>query len=446
VQTIAAIASHGGANAISIVRLCGVNANSIALKITKKHSLLPRYAHFCKLFDANSQMLDEAIVIYFKAPFSYNGEDIVEFQCHGGSMAAKMIFAELLALGATVAQPGEFTKLAVVNGKMTLSKAEAIYSMINSTNEKSVKILSKQMQGSLGEFVHSVRVALYELMAYAEVNIDYGEEDLPIEIVDMIGHKADNLALLLQETLLASKRRQTLFGTLKISIIGKPNVGKSSLLNTLLSYERAIVSDMAGTTRDTVEELLNIGHYCVRVVDTAGIRGASDKVEQKGIEYSRRAYDESDIVLVLFDGSREFDADDSEVLSLAASNPQKPALAVINKSDLEPKIDFSHFDDMARICISTKQNCRELETKIKDILDAHYDDGGYETLISQRQMSACELAIGELGSSLEYLQSGELELFSFHIKESVKAIGAITSGYDNEEMLDKMFGEFCLGK
>jgi len=445
-EAIAAIASHGGSNAISIVRLCGADAYSIALKITQKDSLSPRYAHFCKLFDADSQMLDEAIVIYFKAPFSYNGEDIVELQCHGGSMAARLIFSALLSFGARPAQPGEFTKLAVLNGKMTVSKAEAISSMINSTNEKSVKILSKQMQGSLAEFVGNVRSSLYELMAYAEVNIDYAEEDLPLEIIDVIKQKSLELDTLLQGTLIASKRRQALFGTLKVGIVGKPNVGKSSLLNTLLSYERAIVSDTAGTTRDTIEETLTIGQYSVRVVDTAGMRHTNDEIEQKGIEYSKRAYEQSDIVLALFDSSRAFDNDDKSVLELVKSDTQKPTLIILNKSDLEQKIDESHFDGMQTLKVSTKQDCRELEAKMQEMLDAHYDDGGYETLISQRQVSACALAIDELESSLGYLELGELELFSFHIKEAIEAIGSITSGYDNEEMLDKMFGEFCLGK
>jgi len=444
-ETIAAISSFGVQNAISIVRICGGDAYKIATTLSRK-VIYPKIATLCQVYSSKNEHLDEAIIIYFKAPNSFNGEDIVEIQCHGGKIVAKLILQSVLELGARQAEQGEFTKIAILNHKIDLAKAEAIATLINASNEKSAKLLARQLRGSMSRFVHQIRENLLEILAYCEVNIDYAEEDLPLDIVETMENKVQKILIILQDTLLSSRRRSSLFGELRISIIGKPNVGKSSLLNALLEYERAIVSDIAGTTRDTVEEVLSIGEYSVRIVDTAGIRNSDNEIENIGIKYSLRAFEDSDIVLALFDGSRKFDHEDKNILDILKSDSSKMVLAIITKSDLKQELDFDILREYETLKISIKKSCSELEQKIKTMLDLKYSDDQNETLVNERQINACEASFENVKKSIQFLKSGELEIFAFHLREAIESIGSITNCYDNEEMLDKMFESFCVGK
>jgi len=442
-STIVAIATANGIGSISIVRLSGVSALDIASKITKKTKFQPRLATLTSLYSIEDEMIDEALILYFKAPFSFTGEDVVEFQCHGGVAIANMIVNEALRRGARLANPGEFSKRAFLNNKIDLSKAEAISKIIEARSEDAVKLLARQLKGELTSFVNDIREDLLFMLAYTEVSIDYAEDDLPSDIFEQIKTKMAKIIVKLSNTLDASKRREGMIEGFKVAIIGKPNVGKSSLLNKLLNYDRAIISDIAGTTRDTIEESVKIGTHIIKIVDTAGIRNASDVIEQIGIEKSIEAITEADIVIALFDNSKVCDSEDEKILELISQNKSKEIVKIINKSDLESKFDKSLISDF--IELSTKEDINPLIKNIETILDSntHSDE---MTLISKRQVISVEETLFHIKQSIEPLDSGELEFFAHHITEALENISNITRPYENDQMLDVMFGEFCLGK
>ena len=386
-DTIVAIATANGIGSISIVRLSGVDALKIANKITHNINLKPRLATLTKIYDIKDELIDEALLIYFKNPHSFTGEDIVEFQCHGGVAITNLVLSSCIEVGARTAQPGEFSKRAFLNGKIDLSQAQAISKMIEARSEDAVKLLARQLKGELKDFVNDIRKDLLFMLAYTEVNIDYAEEDLPSDIFEQIKSKLDAITIKLVNTLESSKRREGLIDGFKVAIIGKPNVGKSSLLNKLLNFNRAIVSTIAGTTRDTIEESVKIGSHIIKIVDTAGIREASDEIEKIGIEKSLEAIEEADIIIALFDGSREFDEEDNQITALL-ENTSKETIRVINKSDLEQKITLDKIGDNL-VFLNAKDEISELLNKVEMILNQN-TSGDDVTLISTQQVNEVE--------------------------------------------------------
>ncbi len=441
-STIAAIATAHGVGSIAIVRLSGPEALSIAKQISKNEILKPRYAHLRELYDASGEPIDQAIVLYFQAPKSFTGEDVVEFQCHGGIVVAQMILRRALELGARLAEPGEFSKRAFLNGKIDLSEAEAIAKLIEAKSEDAAKILAKQLRGELGKFVEEVRERLIRILAYVEVNIDYAEEDLPKDLAQQMQEQLQKIAKQLERIVESSRRRAGLLEGFKVAIIGKPNTGKSSLLNALLDYERAIVSDIAGTTRDTIEESVRIGSHLVRFVDTAGIREAEDEIERIGVERSIRAIEESDIVIAMFDASKPLDEEDQKIVKLIERyKDQKEIIVVLNKID---KGEIAKLP-MEALKLSVKQDISHLIERLQELLDSLAKSDEI-LLISQRQIEAVEETAKNIGAAKLPLRMGELEIFAFHLNEAIRAIASITRPMQSEELLDKMFGEFCLGK
>lgn len=445
-ETIAAIATAHGVGSIAIVRISGEDAKAIAAKLTGGKPLRDRHAHLYALYNEKNELIDEAIVLSFEGPRSFTGEDVVELQCHGGQIVAEEVLSSVLESGARLARPGEFSKRAFLNGRIDLTEAEAIARLIEAKSEDAAKILARQMKGSLRGFVESNRDALLEMLAYSEVSIDYAEEDLPQDLVDQISQKLDTIASALRRTLATSERRRGLMQGFKVAIIGKPNVGKSSLLNSLLDYNRAIVSDIAGTTRDTIEEQVRIGTHLIRIVDTAGIREAGDEIERIGIERSIDAVRESDIVIALFDGSRVMDEEDRAILSLMREyKADREVVAVLNKTDLPQRFDARALDRFEPIRMSCKQDTSVLVDALQALMDAQ-NVSDETMLISHRQVDAVKGALAAIEQAREPLEEQELELFSFHIGEAIRALASITRPFDNEEMLEKMFGSFCLGK
>ena len=443
-DTISAIATANGIGSIAIIRLSGDRALSIAKLLTKRHNFTPRNATLTNVYDKDSTLIDEAIVIYFKGPYSFTAEDVVEIQCHGGFIVAQSILRATLDAGARLANAGEFSKRAFFNGRIDLSEAEAIAQLIEAKSEDAAKILATQMKGSLKEFIEEVRDEIIHILAYSEVTIDYAEEDLPQDLVEQIEAKLDELYKLLEKTLIASKSRQGLMQGFRVAIVGKPNVGKSSLLNALLNYNRAIVSDIAGTTRDTIEEQVKIGTHLIKIVDTAGIREAGDEIEKIGIERSLEAIKESDIVIALFDASREVDDEDRKIMELLKSNAADKELVIIkNKIDLEQKFDSN--DLKFDLELNSKDDVSALVKKLESIMDRS-NSSDEIMLISERQISAVENTMKNIQEAYEPLEFQELEIFSFHLNEAVKEMASITRPFENDEMLDKMFGSFCLGK
>ena len=443
-DTIAAIATANGIGSIAIIRLSGEKALEIAKKLSKKETLQPRYATLTTIYDAKDELIDEAIVIYFKAPHSFTAEHVVEIQCHGGFIVAQSILKATLSAGARLATAGEFSKRAFFNGRIDLSEAEAIAQLIEAKSEDAAKILALQMKGSLKEFIESVRDEIIHILAYSEVTIDYAEEDLPQDLVEQIQAKLDELKSLLAKTLQASKSREGLMQGFRVAIIGKPNVGKSSLLNALLNYNRAIVSDIAGTTRDTIEEQVKIGTHLIRIVDTAGIREANDEIERIGIERSLEAIEQSDIVVALFDSSRESDDEDMEIARLVEKYESSKSMIVVkNKIDLEQKFQLGHLD--FNLELNSKDDVSPLVKSLEAIMDVS-NSSDEVMLISHRQISAVENTMQNIDEAFEPLADQELEIFSFHLNEAIKEMASITRPFENDEMLDKMFGSFCLGK
>ena len=443
-DTICAIATANGIGSIAIIRISGDRAFQIATKLSHGKNFSPRYATLSNIYNNKNELIDEAIVIYFKAPYSFTAEDVVEIQCHGGFIVAQTLLKATLEAGARLATPGEFSKRAFFNGRIDLSEAEAIAQLIEAKSEDAAKILAKQMKGSLKEYIEKVRDDIIHILAYSEVSIDYAEEDLPQDLIEQIKAKLDELKLSLDKTLQASRSREGLIQGFKVAIIGKPNVGKSSLLNRLLNFNRAIVSDIAGTTRDTVEEQVKIGSHLIRIVDTAGIRVANDEIEKIGIERSIEAIKESDIVIALFDYSREYDKEDKEIVSLLDKYAcDKEVVYIKTKIDLKERFFYDGVD--FDIELNTKESVETLIERLKDIMDkSNLSDE--IMLISQRQIGAVEATLKNIEEAFYPLDDQELEIFSFHLNEAVKEMASITRPFENDEMLDKMFGSFCLGK
>ena len=443
-DTITAIATANGIGSIAIIRISGDKALQIAKTLSKKDTFKTRYATLTNIYNENDELIDEAIVIYFEAPYSFTAERVVEIQCHGGFIVAQSILKATLNAGARLATAGEFSKRAFFNGRIDLSEAEAIAQLIEAKSEDAAKILASQMKGSLKKFIEDVRDEIIHILAFSEVSIDYAEEDLPEDLVLQIKSKLDELYLLLNKTLQASKSREGLMQGFRVAIIGKPNVGKSSLLNSLLNFDRAIVSDIAGTTRDTIEEQVKIGTHLIRIVDTAGIREADDEIERIGIERTLQAIESADIVVALFDSSRESDAEDMEIARLVEQYRESKNIIVIkNKVDLEEKFSLASlaFD----LELNSKDDVSSLVNKLEDLMNVS-NNSDEVMLISTRQISAVEETMKNIEESFIPLADQELEIFSFHLNEAVKEMASITRPFENDEMLDKMFGSFCLGK
>lgn len=444
-SSIVAIATASGVASISIIRVSGKASLDIAQKLSHKKNITPRYAHLTSIYNTNSELIDRAIMIYFNSPNSFTGEDIVEFQCHGGLVVAQEIVDTITSYGVRLAMAGEFSKRAFLNGKIDLSEAEAISKLIEAKSVDALKILAKQMRGELREFVDKSRDALLKSLAYSEVMIDYAEEDIPDDIMESISSQLKSLIDQIDKIVETTNKRKGLIEGFRVAIIGKPNVGKSSLLNALLSYDRAIVSNIAGTTRDTIEEQIRIGSHIIRLIDTAGIRDSDDTIEKIGIERSLASIKDADIVIVLFDNSSKFDEEDRNILSLVDKLEDKHILIALNKSDLDRVFDKSILDTYEVLEVSAKHSFVKLTDRLKELFDS-IGEGDELMLISSRQVDAVNRTKISIEEAQEPLRNGELEFFSYHLQEAVKSISSISKPYDSEEILDKMFGEFCLGK
>jgi tRNA modification GTPase len=443
--TITAIATASGISSISIIRVSGELSLTLAKQISKKEEITPRYAHLTSLYNKENDLIDYAIMIYFKNPHSFTGEDIVEFQCHGGMIVAQEILETLLALGARLAEPGEFSKRAFLNGKIDLTKAEAIAKLIEAKSVDAAKILAKQLKGDLKEFIEESREAMLRATAYSEVMIDYAEEDIPEDILENIVKQLDALVAKIEKIVEASHRRKGLIEGFRVAIVGKPNVGKSSLLNGFLAHERAIVSEIAGTTRDTIEEQVRIGTHIIRLIDTAGIRDARDSIEKIGVERSLESIKDADVVIALFDLSREFDEEDAKIIEIMNALEDKELIVTLNKSDLETQLDLEPLKAFNPIDISAKNDFKNLTKRLEDFFNSIGQDEEL-MLISTRQIEAVEKTKKAILEAKEPLLFGQLEFFSYHLQDAIGALSSISKPYDSEEILDKMFGEFCLGK
>ena len=442
-DTIVAISTANGVGAVSIIRVSGKEALDISLKLLKTNKLTPRYATLLKIYSLDNELIDRGIIIYFKSPKSFTGEDIVEFQTHGGFLISNLIIDELLKAGARLAKPGEFSKRAFLNDKMDLAKASSIQSLITARSKDALKILTYQMQGSLSGFVESLRGELVKTLAYTEVCIDYAEEDLPTDILEKINTLLSKNYKKLDEIVTISKQRKWLIEGFKVAIIGKPNVGKSSILNALLSYDRAIISNEAGTTRDSIEESLMLGSHLVRIIDTAGIREGVSSIEKIGIKTAIKKANEADIVLAVFDSSAKFDEEDRAILEICMGleKNDKKIFYILNKSDLIQKFDKKLNKPLQ---ISAKEGIGLVTDELKNYLDTKNYDG--IMLTATYQINAVISAKEAILRAKNLLNENELELFAYEINSAISEISSITRPFERTEILDEMFSSFCLGK
>lgn len=440
-DTITAIATAHGVGSISIVRLSGKRALEFALKLSRKTKLTPRYATFTKLFNQNNEIIDEAIMIYFKAPFSFTGEDIVEFQTHGGFSVSEILLEELVSLGARLALAGEFSKRACLNGKITPLKALNIQDLILSKSALAAKIIARNMQGNLGELLEKIRTDLVKTLAFVETSIDYADDDLPSDLLEQISIMCEENSKILKEIYTLSQTKKGLIEGFKIAIVGKPNVGKSSLLNALLSYERAIVSDIAGTTRDTIEENFKLGTHLLRIIDTAGIRESKDTIEQIGVALSKKSLEDADIILAVFDASREEDKEDEKIFELLA-NTDKKIFWILNKTDLENV--FKNTQNKNFIKLNAQKDIALLKQELQNYLNSFDSEG---IMVSSLDLiNACKISSEAIFRAKGLLEESFLELFAFELNLAINELARFTKDFQRDEILDEMFGNFCLGK
>lgn len=456
-EVIVALASGTSKSAISIVRLSGQNALDIAYRFLKPQAtgglknqdspLVPRQASLREIYDSKGRLLDKGIVIYFKAPHSFTGEDVVEIQSHGSPLLARDILESAIDFGARLALPGEFSKRALVNNKLGLLELEATLALINNTNTNLTPLIARNLTGEGARLLNSSRETILEVVAQIEVNIDYSEEALDEGILAGALGRLDSLQKSFSAILESSASYARLQG-LKLSIIGRPNVGKSSLLNLLLLRDRAITSDLAGTTRDVVTENLEIKGNVVSISDTAGIRAGEDEIEKEGIKRSLEEARESQILICVFDLSSPMQSEDYEVLEFLNQDSikQKSIIVALNKSDLARKNthDFSGF----KPCFVSSKDIKSREILI-DRIHTHLSlDIESETLVltNTRQTSLLQAALNCIKKAPKLLENGELELASFELMQALREIAEITKPCDIEEVLDSMFSQFCVGK
>ena len=447
-HTICAIATAPGNAGISIIRMSGDTSLVILQRVFSKKQLEPRVMTLGTISDG--EPIDRVLAVYFAAPASYTGEDMVEIHCHGGMIVTKQILDLLLKNGAQPAEPGEFSKRAFLNGKMDVSQAEAVSELISSLSEKSAKMSMRQLSGELGSKVSKMQDELTDVLASIHTALAYPEEDLEESIISDAIEKSDSLLDEIRSLIDSFKRGKLMREGAKVAIAGKPNVGKSSLLNAILGEQRAIVTHRPGTTRDVISEYYNIRGLPIQLVDTAGIRKTDDIVEKIGVERSIEALNTADITLLIFDASKELSEQDVEIALKAKF--QGEVIAVLNKSDLEPKLSAKEISDKLNLephLISAKTG-----EGVDALLDEMYvsimsDDALAEgvTITNARHAAALKEAASALESAKEGAELGvDLDCVSIDINDAWSALGKITGVTLSEEIVDRIFEKFCLGK
>lgn len=455
-DTIAAIATALGEGGISIIRVSGDKALQIVDKIFKAKSGLGilemkaytmKYGHI--IDKETSQNLDEVIISFMKGPRSFTAEDTVEINCHGGVVSTNRVLQEVIKAGARLAEPGEFTKRAFLNGRIDLSQAEAVMDIITAKTELSMKSAMMQSEGVLSREINDLRAKVLDIVALIEYAVDFteDEEDIDPEIPIKVGEKLKNVINSIDGLLKCADEGKIIRDGLNLVIVGKPNVGKSSLLNALLKEKRAIVTDIPGTTRDVIEEYINLDGIPVRIVDTAGIRETEDVVEKIGVEKSIQKINEADLIVFMMDTSRELDDEDREIIEHINN---KKYVVLLNKVDLERKLNFeelSKLSNFIEISAMTGFGIEALKEKIKDLFFNGSIDTESLMITNTRHKQALYRAIENLEVGLTNLNNNEfLDLISIYVTSGLRALGEITGSELEEDVVNKIFAEFCCGK
>lgn len=448
-DTIAAIATSMGRSAVNIIKISGPESISIVSKIFTKDlsKLEPNTINYGFIKEGN-ELIDEVLVSLFTSPNSQTGEDIVEINTHGGISVTNKVLELVLSNGARLAEPGEFLKRAFLNGKKDLIEAEAISDLINAKTEEARKMSLKGLSGELSKKIKTLRNKILNIIANIEVNIDYPEyEDAIIYTNELLKTNINEIQSDLEKLVKESEKGTLLNNGINVGIVGKPNVGKSSLLNLLINEDKAIVTDIEGTTRDIVEGNITINGVTLNLIDTAGIRETNNVVEKLGVEKSKDIINKSDLIIALFDISRPFTLEDEAILS---SIKAKKSIIILNKTDLPTKIDLNKFTSYNVIKTSVKEDIgkEDLLNMIKELFSLNeIETGDFTYLSNARQISLIKEAL-KLCLEIKYQneQNTPVDLIQIDLQNLWEKLGEITGDAYKDELLDEIFSKFCLGK
>ena len=454
-DTIVAISTAPGIGGIGIIRMSGDNCFDVLEKIfkPKKYQKIEDIKGYTikygMIYDENNSIIDEVLVSYFKTPKSYTSENMCEISSHGGTIIMNKILDLCIRNGAHIAEPGEFTKRAFLNGRIDLSQAEAVIDIINSKTDKEAKVSMEQLEGNLSIKIEKIRKKIISVMADIEATIDYPEYDLEEVTNTKILNVLDEVDIELYKLEKSFYNGKILREGISTAIIGRPNAGKSSLLNVILNEERAIVTDIEGTTRDTIEEYISIDGVPLKIIDTAGIRNSEDRVEKIGVEKAIKIAEDSDIVIAIFDISKKLNEEDFEILNLIKN---KKSIIVLNKNDLENKINIEKIKEankpIVEISTKTRDGIDKLYKEISNIFKLNEIASNGELIISNnRHKSLIINARKNLQKSRETIVNNmPIDIISTYLKEILEELGKITGQTVTEEVINEIFAKFCLGK
>ena len=455
-DTIAAIATAPGEGGIGIIRISGEKSLQVAQSIFKSKSgkMIKDYNARTLIYGTvvdNEKVIDEVLVAYMKGPNSYTAEDVIEINCHGGFISVKKILELILSKGVRLAEAGEFTKRAFLNGRIDLSQAEAIIDVIKSKTDMAHEVAQSQLEGSLAKKIKDLRMNVTEVLAHLEVSIDFAEEDVEVITYQTLEEKALDLRNEIKKLYDTAESGKILRDGLKTVIVGKPNVGKSSLLNSILGENRAIVTDIAGTTRDVIEEFVNIKGIPLKIVDTAGIRETEDVVEKIGVEKSRESFSTADLVIMVLDASRKLSEEDMEILE---SLKNKKTIVLLNKMDLEPQIElekieeFVNSEDIIKISALKHQGIEELQDKIEAMVyHGSVKNSSNLMITNSRHKDALFKAYESINDAISAIeQRMPYDFIEVDFKNIWDYLGYINGDTVREDLLDTIFANFCIGK
>ena len=446
-DTIAAISTAQGIGAISIIRVSGPKAFEIVSKIfsNKKFLEAPSHTiHYGYIVD-NGKKIDEVLVSKMNGPKTFTCEDVAEINAHGGITTTNEILELVLVNGARLAEPGEFTKRAFLNGRIDLTEAEGVMDLINSKTDKAREMALNQVSGEVSNLIRDLRNDLAGIISNIEVNIDYPEyEDTPVMTNNKVKNSLNSLEKKINNILEKSNEGEIIKNGIKTVIAGKPNVGKSSLLNRLLGEDRAIVTDVQGTTRDSIEASLVIDNIVLNLIDTAGIRDTSDTVESIGVSKSLSLIDQADLVLFVLNYNEEMTADERMILEKIRD---KNHIIIVNKTDLEKKLDTSELDNPIYISIKDDKNIDEIKDRIKELFNLEkIETGDLTYLTSARSKAILRQVLDSVSDVREGIDNYPIDIVEIDLKKIWNLLGDIIGENYSEELLDELFSRFCVGK
>lgn len=439
-RTIAAISTPPGRGGIGIVRMSGQDSLNIVKQIFTSSIKKPRYMYYGDIV-YNDKKVDEVLVCYFKAPFSYTREDMVEIYCHGGYVSCLYILEILYSLGAVAAERGEFTKLAFLNGRIDLLEAEAVNGIIEAETKEEQSMYADVLGGKLTSKLDDILDKIVYLISECEAKIDYPE----LGDVDNMKEKLEEINSNLKSFLDDEKRTSYIRDGLNLAIIGRPNVGKSSLLNALSNKERAIVTEIAGTTRDTIEEFINYEGLNIKLIDTAGIRSTDEVIEKEGIKLSKEAAKKADFVVVVIDGSTPLSSDDFEILE---SVKDKEKIILLNKDDLGLKANLEELKNYGEVIVSSVKNDKGVRELLENIKNRVIKDIDFNvtSIFNLRHINLIKSAIDELNSAINDIDVMPFEIVEVSLREAHEYISMILGRDTSEDIIDRVFQDFCVGK